>query len=72
MVVDFGKAEVLKGQVAQALDGFIGRQFFLSHLLKQLAQSLRVHKHLKLDLCTLQFGSQMAAARNVAPTRSVN
>jgi hypothetical protein len=38
MVVDFGKAEVLKGQVAQALDGFIGRQFPLSHLLKQLAQ----------------------------------
>ncbi len=39
MVVEFGEAQILEGQVAEALDGFVGREPLFLDLLKQLAQS---------------------------------
>jgi hypothetical protein len=38
MVVYLGEAQVLKRQVAQALDGFVGGQLSLSNLLEHLSQ----------------------------------
>src|SRR5258706_3357639 len=43
MVVDLGEAEVLKGQVTEALDGLVGGEVFFADLLEQLAKGLGIH-----------------------------
>jgi hypothetical protein len=44
MMVELGETQILKGQVAQALYGFVGREALFSDLLEQLAQGLGVHR----------------------------
>jgi hypothetical protein len=44
MVVDLDKAEVFKGQMAEALDGVVGGEALLSDLLEQLAKGLGIHR----------------------------
>jgi hypothetical protein len=44
MVVNLGEAEILEGQVAQALDGLVGGEALFSNLLEQLAKGLGVHR----------------------------
>jgi hypothetical protein len=43
MVVDLGKTQVLKGQVAQPLDGLVGRDALFPDLIEQLTEGLGVH-----------------------------
>jgi hypothetical protein len=42
MVVHFGKAQVLKRQMAQALHGLIGRELALANLVKQFTNRLGI------------------------------
>jgi hypothetical protein len=44
VVVDFGESEVFEGQVAEALDGLVGRDALFLEIREQLAQGLGVHK----------------------------
>ena len=44
MVVEFGEAQVLKGQVTQALDGVVGGEALFLDLVEELAQGLGVHR----------------------------
>lgn len=44
MMVELGKAEILEGQVAQALDGFVGGEALFLDLFEQLAKGLGVHR----------------------------
>ncbi|MGA7568819.1 MAG: hypothetical protein WBW53_22395 [Terriglobales bacterium] len=39
VVIDLGEAEILEGQMAQALDGLVGRKTLVSDLLEKLAKS---------------------------------
>jgi hypothetical protein len=43
VMVDLGKTEILKGQVAQTFDGFVRRDAFFSDLIEELAKSLGIH-----------------------------
>jgi hypothetical protein len=49
MVVDLGETEVLKGQVAKALDSVVRREVFFSNLLEQLAKGLGIHSDVIVD-----------------------
>ncbi len=72
MVVDLGEAEVLKGQVTEALDGLVGGEVFFADLLEQLAKSLGVHADVIVDWrglgggedCKINHGGHRGAQGN--------
>jgi len=43
MVIEFGETQILEGEMAQALDGFIGRHALFSYLLEELAEGWTIH-----------------------------
>ena len=43
MMVHLGETKIFKGQMAQAVDGIVGREFALAHLLEQFADGFGVH-----------------------------
>jgi hypothetical protein len=43
MMVDLGKAQVFKRQMAEAIDGSVGREFAAAHLLEKFADGFGVH-----------------------------
>ena len=42
-MVDLGKTKILKGQVAQAFDGFVRGDALFSDLIEELAKGLGIH-----------------------------
>ena len=44
MMIHLGEAQILKGQMAKAIDGVIRGEFPGSNLLEQLADGLGVHR----------------------------
>ena len=45
MMVDFGEAQIFKGQVAKALDGAIDIHFPRAHLFEQRPELVLIHDH---------------------------
>ena len=43
MVIDLGKSDILKRQVAQAIDGVVRCEFASAHLLEKFADGFGVH-----------------------------
>jgi hypothetical protein len=43
MVVNLGKSQVFEREVAQAIDGGVGREFATANLLEELADGFGVH-----------------------------
>ena len=43
-MIDFGEAEIFEGQMAQAIDGVVGREFALADLLEKFADGFGVHE----------------------------
>jgi hypothetical protein len=43
MMVDLGKAQIFKGQMAQAVNGSVRRKFPAAHLLKKFSDGFGVH-----------------------------
>jgi hypothetical protein len=65
MVVELGEAEVLKGQVTQALDGVVGGEALSADLVEELAQGLGVHRCQKVivDFQFAVFSCQFSVNR---------
>src|ERR1700687_2615828 len=62
MVVDLGETEILKGQVAKALDGFVRRETLFADLLEQLAKGLGIHRR-RLHCRWLAVETRLAAGQ---------
>jgi len=43
VMIDLGEAEIFERQVSQAIDGGIGRELALAHLLEEAANGVGVH-----------------------------
>ena len=43
MVVNLGKSQVFKGEMAQAVDRIVGREFAAANLVEKFTDGLRVH-----------------------------
>ena len=48
VVVDFGESQIFEWEMAELLDGFVGREFPTADLLEQFADGVRVHRLLVL------------------------
>ena len=46
MMIDFGEAEVFKGQMSKAIDGAVGRKFAPADLLEKFADGFGIHGRL--------------------------
>jgi hypothetical protein len=46
MMIDFGEAEIFEGQMTQASDGIVGREFAFADLLEKLADGFGVQEAL--------------------------
>jgi hypothetical protein len=57
MMVDFGEAEIFEGQMAQASDGIVGREFAVADLLEKLADRFGVQRSTRQPALSIQPNS---------------
>ena len=62
MMIDFGETEIFEGQVAKAIDGIVGQDFALAHLLEEFADGFGVQEALS------GRSSMTAKSRLASPT----
>ena len=63
MMIDLGEPKILKGQMAEAIDGIIRGEFSGSNPLEQLTDGFGVHRTwISLCLNLSQFGNGMLLA----------
>jgi hypothetical protein len=57
MMIDFGEAEILEGQMAQASDRSVGREFAFADLLEKLADRFGVQRSTQQPALSIQPNS---------------